>query len=309
MSQTRSIDEQYRWHHRESIIRQDWRHWQLEQCKPRAPLPRELIFIAQVLLVGMTNRIELIDDAVIRSGRIDLHLEIGLPDEKGRLEVLKVHTKHLRDTSAWDKEINLEDYAKVTKNFSGADLENVVRSAWSFALMRHTSLQDMSHVMDEDKIRVTRADFDKAASDVKPMFGVDNDTIQTLMPQPFIVWSDEYQALLNQMQVYMSQVSSSPVTRLVTCLIQGARGSGKTGLAARITKMCPFPFIKVISAETLIGMPESTISATLNKVFLDAYRSPTALIVLDNIERIISYSRVGPIYQNSALQALLMLSE
>eukprot|EP00029_Vermamoeba_vermiformis_P013329 TRINITY_DN8241_c0_g1_i1.p1 TRINITY_DN8241_c0_g1~~TRINITY_DN8241_c0_g1_i1.p1 ORF type:complete len:388 (-),score=157.13 TRINITY_DN8241_c0_g1_i1:9-1172(-) len=260
-----------------------------------------------VLLVGMTNRIELIDEAVIRSGRIDLHLEIGLPDEKGRLEVLRVHTKHLRDTPAWDTEINLEDYAKVTKNYSGADLENVVRSAWSFALMRHTSLQDMSNVVDEDKIRVTRADFDKAASDVKPMFGVDNDTIQTLMPQPFIVWSDEYQSLLNQMQVYMSQVASSPVTRLVTCLIQGPRGSGKTGFAARITKLCPFPFIKVVSPDTLIGMPESTIAATINKVFTDAYRSPTALIILDNIERIISYSRVGPIYQNSALQALLTL--
>ncbi len=78
----------------------------------------------------MTNRIELIDEAVIRSGRIDLHLEIGLPDEKGRLEVLRVHTKHLRDTPAWDPEIHLEDYAKVTKNYSGADLENVVRAAW-----------------------------------------------------------------------------------------------------------------------------------------------------------------------------------
>ncbi len=174
--------------------------------------------------------------------------------------------------------------------------------------MRHTSLQDMSHVVDEDKIRVTRADFDKAVSDVKPMFGVDNDTIQTLMPQPFIVWSDEYQALLNQMQVYMSQVASSPVTRLVTCLIQGPRGCGKTGFAARITKQCPFPFIKVVSPETLIGM-EANVASTLNKVFLDAYRSPTALIILDNIERIISYSSVGPLYQNSALQALLTLSK
>jgi vesicle-fusing ATPase len=175
--------------------------------------------------------------------------------------------------------------------------------------MRHTSLQDMSHVVDEDKIRVTRADFDKAVSDVKPAFGVDNETIQTLMPQPFIVWSDEYQALLNQMQVYMTQVASSPVTRLVTCLVQGPRGCGKTGLAARITKLCPFPFIKVISPETLIGMPESAVSAALNKVFIDAYRSPTALIILDSIERLISYSRVGPIYQNSALQALLTLSK
>lgn len=46
-----------------------------------------------ILVIGMTNRIDMLDPAILRPGRFDLHIEIGLPDEKGRLDILRIHTK------------------------------------------------------------------------------------------------------------------------------------------------------------------------------------------------------------------------
>lgn len=45
-----------------------------------------------ILIIGMTNRLDMIDEALLRPGRLEIHMEIGLPDEKGRLQILKVHT-------------------------------------------------------------------------------------------------------------------------------------------------------------------------------------------------------------------------
>ena len=46
-----------------------------------------------VLVIGMTNRLEMIDEAMLRPGRLEVHLEIGLPEEAGRLQILQIHTK------------------------------------------------------------------------------------------------------------------------------------------------------------------------------------------------------------------------
>jgi vesicle-fusing ATPase len=89
-----------------------------------------------ILLIGMTNRKDLIDEALLRpgmgifffhiltfSGRLEVHMEIGLPDEKGRLQILKIHTKRMRDSNYLGDDIKLEELAATTKNFSGAEIE------------------------------------------------------------------------------------------------------------------------------------------------------------------------------------------
>ena len=49
-----------------------------------------------ILVIGMTNRIDMIDKAMLRPGRLELHLEIGLPDENGRLQIFKIHTSKMK---------------------------------------------------------------------------------------------------------------------------------------------------------------------------------------------------------------------
>ncbi len=67
----------------------------------------------------------------------------------------------------------------------------------------------------------------------------------------------------------------------------GPSGSGKTALAATIAMASEFPFIKLISPETMVGYSESQKIAQLSKVFTDSYKSPLSVIVVDSIERLL----------------------
>ncbi|VVB64667.1 VCP-like ATPase [uncultured archaeon] len=117
-----------------------------------------------VIVIAATNRPDIIDPALLRPGRFDRLIEIGLPDEKGRLEILKIHAakKPLAD------DINLEEIAKKTEKYSGADLSAIVNEAVMLAI-RECVLQGKS--LEEAQIcnyKVEKKHFDEAMKKVQP---------------------------------------------------------------------------------------------------------------------------------------------
>lgn len=74
---------------------------------------------------------------------------------------------------------------------------------------------------------------------------------------------------------------------MVSILLHGDAGAGKSALAATMAMESDFPFIKLISPETMIGMTENAKINEINKVFNDSYKSPLSVIVIDNIERLL----------------------
>ena len=109
--------------------------------------------LKNVVVIAATNRPELLDIALMRGGRFDRIIEIPAPEEKTRLEILKIHTKSM----PLDKKIDLADVAKKTDGYTGADLENVCREAGMSAIRRGA---------DVDKVE--EKDFEEALSLVKP---------------------------------------------------------------------------------------------------------------------------------------------
>lgn len=83
----------------------------------------------------------------------------------------------------------------------------------------------------------------------------------------------------------------APIRVLTPRPFLGPSGSGKTALAATMAMASDFPFIKLISPESMIGFSESAKIAQLNKVFNDSYKSPLSVIVVDSIERILGKSK------------------
>ena len=96
-----------------------------------------------VLVIGMTNRLDLIDEALLRPGRFEVHIEVSLPDEKGREDIFKIHTQIMRKNNLLSQEVDLPTLAKRTKNYTGAEIEGVVKSAASFSLNRGNDLFDL----------------------------------------------------------------------------------------------------------------------------------------------------------------------
>merc|ERR1719499_1306009 len=124
-----------------------------------------------ILLIGMTNRKDLIDDALLRPGRLEVHVEISLPDEHGRQQILNIHTKDMQKAGYLDPSVSIPALAAQTKNFSGAELEGLIRSATSFALNRKVNVQDLNKTKDMGKVTVISDDFEEALLEIKPMFG------------------------------------------------------------------------------------------------------------------------------------------
>jgi ATP-dependent metalloprotease FtsH len=83
-----------------------------------------------IIVIGATNLVEQLDPAIKRPGRMDRHIEISLPDQKGRTEILKVHAAKREMT----EDADMETVARGTPGFSGAQLENLVNEAAIFAV-------------------------------------------------------------------------------------------------------------------------------------------------------------------------------
>ncbi|PPS13789.1 hypothetical protein GOBAR_AA06751 [Gossypium barbadense] len=260
-----------------------------------------------VLLIGMTNRKDLLDEALLRPGRLEVQVEISLPDENGRLQILQIHTNKMKENSFLAPDVNLQELAARTKNYSGAELEGVVKSAVSFALNRLVSMDDLTKPVDEENIKVTMDDFLNALLEIVPAFGASTDDLERCRLNGMVYCGDRHKHIYQRAMLLVEQVKVSKGSPLVTCLLEGSSGSGKTALAATVGIDSDFPYVKIVSAESMIGLHESTKCAQIVKVFEDAYKSPLSIIILDDIERLLEYVAIGPRFSNLISQTLLVL--
>lgn len=260
-----------------------------------------------ILLIGMTNRKDMLDEALLRPGRLEVHVEIGLPDDKGRLQILKIHTAKMMDNSFLGRDIDLWDLAVHTKNYSGAEIEGLVKAAASFALNRQVDVTDLSKPIDEENIKVMMEDFQRALLDIQPAFGAMSETLESYRLNGIIHYGASFEHLLSSCKSVVQQVRASDKTPLLTCLLEGPPGSGKTALAVSMGIDSDFPFVKIISSQKYVGFSEAAKCQAIAKVFDDACKSQLSIIILDDIERLLEYVSIGPRFSNVILQTLLVL--
>lgn len=118
--------------------------------------------LSNVIVIGATNRPDIVDPGFLRPGRFDRKILVPAPDKKAKLEILKVHTKNM----PLAKDVDLKYLAERTENFSGADLEGLVREAAMTALRE-----------DENIKKVSMRHFKKALEEITP--SIDRETIRS----------------------------------------------------------------------------------------------------------------------------------
>ncbi|KAI5848681.1 P-loop containing nucleoside triphosphate hydrolase protein [Morchella snyderi] len=261
-----------------------------------------------ILVIGMTNRLDMIDEALLRPGRLEVHMEISLPDEFGRRQILKIHTNKMRKNNVIDPDVNIDELAAVTKNFSGAEIGGLIKSASSFAFNRHVKVGTVAGISEDiENMKVNRQDFMNALEEVRPAFGVSEEELDACIQGGIIRYSQNIENILAEGRLFVEQVRKSEKTPLVSVLMHGPPGSGKTALAASIAMASGFPFIKLISPEAMVGFNEASKVSFLSKIFMDAYKSSLSVVVVDNIERILDWVPIGPRFSNAVLQTLMVL--
>ena len=167
------------------------------------------------------------------------------------------------------------ELAQMTKNFSGAEIGGLVKSATSFAFIRHIKVGTMAGITDDvADMKVNRDDFQNALEEVKPAFGVSEEELSALPPRRHYSLLPLFNDILDEGKLFVEQVRNPDSTPLFSVCLHGPSGSGKTALAAKIAIDSGYPFIKLVSNKDTLEMNELQKISYLSRIFMDAHKSP-----------------------------------
>ncbi|MFC4448285.1 AAA family ATPase [Halorussus aquaticus] len=237
----------------------------------------------QVVVIGATNRVDSIDPALRRGGRFDREIEIGVPGEAGRREILDVHTRGM----PLAEDVDVDRLAASTHGFVGADLHALSTEAAMAALRRARDAgADDAALME---VEVTREDFETAMASVDPSamrefvaespeIGFDavgnlEEAKQTLTEA--VEWPLAYRNLFEK-------TNTEPPSGI---LLHGPPGTGKTLLARALAGESDVNFIHVDGPELLdryVGESEKTV----REIFDRARQASPAIVFFDEIDSI-----------------------
>jgi len=243
----------------------------------------------KLVVIGATNRPNAIDPALRRPGRFDREIEIGIPDEQGRLEILMIHTRGMPLT----EDVDLASMARVTHGFVGADLE---------ALSKEAAMRSLRRILPEinleepkipaeilNKIKVTKQDFDEALRDVQP-----SAMREVLVQRPNVKWEDI--GGLQQVKEELAEAIEWPLKHgdLFTeadvrppkgILLYGPPGTGKTLLAKAVAATSEANFISIKGPELIskwVGESEKGV----REVFRKARQAAPCVVFFDELDAI-----------------------
>ena len=257
------------------------------------------------IVIGLTNRLDLIDDALLRPGRFEVKINIGLPDRAGRLEILNIHTDKLRKNSCIDHTVSLEDMADAMNNYTGAEIEGVINSARSYALCRATETDEDDNTTTAvastksaastksdtlSRINITNTDFMMAMREIRPAFGR-VDMMSTLeggnygVSYAFPESHDAYSKSLTKLERFKKGYSNFGLF-----VIAGASGTGRTTVATELAKSTDYPLVRYIDQSKMIGMSDQSKSSYLRSEFKKVKTSKNGVIIIDDIGRAINYT-------------------
>ncbi len=242
-----------------------------------------------VIVIGATNMPEILDPALRRPGRFDREVTIGIPDKKGRLEILQIHTRHM----PLAKDVDLKRLAEITHGFTGADLAALCREAAMKCLRRFIPKIDIEQerIPPEilDKMEVTTEDFLAAYREITPTA-----LREVYVEIPSIRWEDI--GGLEDVKQMLREVVEWPLKRPEVfkrmgikppkgILLYGPPGCGKTLLAKAVATESQANFISIKGPEIFskwVGESEKAI----REVFKKARMAAPAIIFFDEFDAI-----------------------
>ncbi len=242
-----------------------------------------------VMVIGATNRVDAVDEALRRPGRFDREIIIGVPDQDGRREILGVHTRGMPVA----EDLDLDEMARITYGFVGADLSALCREAAMDAVRRilpELDLKDGIPSEQLERLEVTRADFDNALKRVQPS------AMREIMIQvPNVGWKDI--GGLSQVRERMQESIELPlkaperfrdlgIQPAKGFLLYGPPGTGKTLLAKAVAREAEANFVATKSSDLLskwYGESEQQVA----RLFRRARQVAPTVIFIDEVDSLV----------------------
>jgi transitional endoplasmic reticulum ATPase len=246
----------------------------------------------KVIVIAATNRVNSLDPALRRPGRFDREIEIGVPDKKGRKEILQIHSRHMPLT----EDVNLDRLADITYGFVGADLEALCKEAAMHALRR--VMPEISGIKEDkpipteilEKLKVNKQDFEYAMRMVEP-----SAMREVLIEVPKVKWSDvggledvkkKLREAVEWPLKYPDSFKRMGIRPPKGILLYGPPGCGKTLLARAVASESEANFISIKGPEVLsmwVGESERKI----RELFRKAKQVAPCIIFLDEVDALV----------------------
>src|SRR3989344_1717204 len=242
----------------------------------------------KVIVIGATNRINSIDQALRRPGRFDREIEISVPDKKGRLNILKIHTRAM----PMKKDVDLDELASKTHGFVGADLESLAKEAAMGVLRKalpDLNLDEDKEIPQEalDKMIIGKEDFEDALKVVRPTA-----MREVFVEAPNIGWNDiggmektkqELKEAVEWPIHHPDAFARLGIRAPKGILLYGPPGTGKTLLAKAVAKESEANFIQV-KGPSLLSMWVGKSEEGVRKVFERARQVAPCVVFFDEID-------------------------
>ena len=250
----------------------------------------------KVVVIGATNRPDALDPALRRPGRFDREIEIGIPDQFGRSEILEIHTRGMPLT----QDVNLESIAKITHGFVGADLEAVCREGAMRSLRRvlpEINLEESKIPIETlNKIKITWEDFENALKDVQP-----SALREVYVQKPNVQWTDvgglqevkeELKEAIEWPLKHADLFAQADIIPPKGLLLYGPPGTGKTMIAKAVASTSEANFISIKGPELLskwVGESEKGI----REVFRKARQAAPCIVFFDELDSVAPHRSGG----------------
>ena len=244
---------------------------------------------AHVVVIGATNRPNSMDPALRRFGRFDREIDIGVPDENGRLEIFRIHTRNMK----LDDDVDPEAVARDTHGFVGADMAALCTEAAMQCIREKMDLIDI----DEDTIDAEVLDSMAVTHDhFKYALGVSNPSSlrETVVEVPNVTWDDiggltdvkrELKELVQYPVEHPEKFEKFGMSPSRGVLFYGPPGCGKTLMAKAVANECQANFISVKGPE-LLTMWFGESEANVRDIFEKARGSAPCVLFFDELDSI-----------------------
>jgi len=244
---------------------------------------------AHVVVIGATNRPNSIDGALRRFGRFDREVDIGVPDENGRLEVLRIHSKNMK----LNDDVDLESLAKETHGYVGADIAQLCTEAAMQCIREKMDVIDL----DDDEIDAEILDSMAVSQEhFRTALGTSNPSAlrETVVEVPNVSWDDigglegvkrELQEVVQYPVNFPEKFEKFGMSPSKGVLFYGPPGCGKTLLAKAIANECSANFISIKGPE-LLTMWFGESEANVRELFDKARSSAPCVLFFDELDSI-----------------------
>ncbi|KEQ11545.1 AAA family ATPase [Endozoicomonas numazuensis] len=252
--------------------------------------------LPNIIIVGSTNYIDQIDEALKRSGRFGLLLEIKPPEQKQRQHILEVLAKQISsDCCKFDKSISWQMLAEKTSGYTGADLRELLRRATRLSIAKilgsvdTLSADDVKSMAGKADCQVSQDEILKAIIDKEGEDKWDIELANLPMEHEFISFGENQP--IPKINRFLRQVLEGRV-RHMPILLSGPQGAGTSAYARWIAKNSSFDMIKVLSTRSLIQ--DSNKIQQVRNLFESTKNYQSSLIIVDSLREL---QKIGSIFE------------